>query len=206
MIKAVYFDHGGVLVHGGKPGLFRELMADKMGVDAGSIEIGDLLDILKVSTISGDDFITRVNERYPNARSKLDDTIWASMKPVFNRSKEVYGVAQELRNAGIITGILSNVYPDTAKLLHRKGLYIDFSPLLLSCDERLAKPNPLFYELAQQRLKSVKHQEILFIDDQQHCLDAATSFGWKTIKAVNGAQIARDVRALIQKENGIISL
>jgi ABC-type antimicrobial peptide transport system ATPase subunit len=40
---------------------------------------------------------------------------------------------------------------------------------------------------------------MIFVDDQQRCLDPAEHLGMRTVKAINARQIIDDVNALLQK-------
>jgi putative hydrolase of the HAD superfamily len=66
------------------------------------------------------------------------------------------------------TALLSNAWPEARDSLHgRRGLGAVTDTLILSCEERLMKPDTRLYHLAAERL-GVAPSEALFVDD---CLD-----------------------------------
>ena len=90
----------------------------------------------------------------------------------------------------------------SADILQKDGYYDGFAPIILSCSERMAKPDTRIYQLALQRLK-VTPGETLFIDDQAKNLEPARAVGMKVILAKSEAQIVADIKAVLQAENGL---
>jgi putative hydrolase of the HAD superfamily len=103
---------------------------------------------------------------------------------------------KKLQQDGYRTAVLSNTFPRTASDIKSKGWYDIFSPVLLSSDIGLAKPNVEFYKLALQQLDT-SAQEVIYIDDQEKCLVPAQGLGMKTVHAKNAQQIIADVSKLL---------
>lgn len=198
MIKAVLFDYGGVLSPGGKSleYLYEGLIGEEY-VDFDSVR--DLHDQLRRGIISTEDFFTKLNQRFS---TNITQEEFIAKSDIFSRSEAVYNLAADLRQRGLATGIFSNVYQLSADILKKDGYYEGFSPVILSCQTGLAKPDLKFYHLAVEKL-SVLPQEILFIDDQEKCLPIARELGFKVIKADSEDQIVADAKALLKAENGL---
>lgn len=115
---------------------------------------------------------------------------------VFVPSPQVYELAAQLRAKGIRTGILSNMFALAADKLRKEGLYNGFDPVVLSCDEHVAKPDPLFYDYAVQKL-GVKPEEVIFIDDQERFRPPAELVGMHFVLAESPEQVVADVKSLL---------
>lgn len=201
MIKAVLFDFGGVLTPGGGSGSIHRLFADLFGLDVSEVQVDDLHHRLRRGDISDEEFFAEINRRHPNDPPVTRETFLAKAD-IFVRSEPVYELATQLRAHGIQTGILSNIYDMTARVLQEKGFYDGFDPLVLSCNEHFNKPDREFYEIAIRKL-GVQPHEILFIDDQQKCMPIAQELGMHTILAENAEQIVRDAKDILKRENGL---
>jgi putative hydrolase of the HAD superfamily len=201
MIKAVLFDFGGVLTPGGGSGSIAQLFADIFGLKVADVNIDDLHHQLRRGEISTEDFFAEVNRRHPTGTPATPESFLAHAD-IFVRSEPVYQLAEQLRQHGIKTGMLSNMYELTAQALQDRGFYDGFEPLVLSCNEHLSKPDLEFYYIAVNRL-GVGPQEILFIDDQEKCMPPAKALGMRTVLAKNAKQIVREAKAILKHENGL---
>lgn len=202
MIRVVLFDFGGVLTESGKRGFIGQTIAELYGISPESIDIGDLHADLRRGKSSEAIFFEKLNQRYGDKKQVTQAMFMDKVHQAFSPSPKVYDLAKRLRSHGIQTAILSNIFDMNAQLLRKQGWYDGFDPLLLSCDEGFAKPDPEIYEVTVERL-GVKPEEILFIDDQEKCLPPATKLGMHTIRAVSPEQIIADTEVLIQDMNGI---
>ena len=115
---------------------------------------------------------------------------------------EVINLAKELRGQGIITAILSNIFKFSADVTREKNGYDEFSPVILSYEVGMVKPEPEIYQLAIEKL-NVKSEEIIFIDDKERNLIPARKLGMKTVLAKKPEQIVKDVLALIEVDTAL---
>jgi putative hydrolase of the HAD superfamily len=78
-------------------------------------------------------------------------------------------------------GLLTNVSPGMLDLIKQKGILPDvhWDQVIDSSIERVMKPNPKIFEIAQERA-GVPANEILFVDNKQSHCDAAEENGWQT--------------------------
>lgn len=199
MIKAVLFDFGGVLSEAGKRGSIRRIFGEVYGLDLDVATIDDIVRKMWRGQISDEEFLAEINRRYPHTPPVTPDEFRAAMDE-FTRSELVYALAAELRAKGIKTGILSNIFGLGVKPLRAGGFYDGFDPVLLSCEVGYAKPEKAFYDLAVERL-GVHPEEILFIDDQEICLEPARNMGMHTLLAQSPDQIVADTKRIISEQN-----
>ena len=200
MIKAVLFDFGGVLTEAGKKGFILHIVARLLGMPPDEVDIGDLHYMMRRGKGSDEEFFGQINRRYDAQLTK--ELFLSNVKGFTKRSDIVYDLAERLRANGIKTGILSNVFGMSAHDLSDRGFYDNFDPVVLSCEEGYAKPDPEFYHIGIAKT-GVKPHEILFIDDQDKCLPEAQKQGMHVIKAVSPEQIVADVTAYVQEHNHI---
>jgi putative hydrolase of the HAD superfamily len=101
--------------------------------------------------------------------------------------------AQRLQQAGIRTGILSNM-PDAMSIgLLKKYEWLDaFSHLTWSHALNLAKPEPAIYLHAAQGLHTPP-ENILFIDDKPENIDAALAIGMQAIQYTTHQAFEREM-------------
>jgi putative hydrolase of the HAD superfamily len=193
MIKAVLFDFGGVLTESGKRGFIGETLSQLYGTDK-PIDMGAWRYKMYTGQADDDAFFAALDQQYggPVSKQMFLDLVHHEFHP----AKAVYAMAARLRDAGIRTGILSNIFGMNAHELQRQGWYDGFEPLILSFKEGYAKPDPQLYEIALKRL-GLTADEVLFVDDQDVCLDQAQRSGLHIVKALSPDQIVRDVELAV---------
>lgn len=200
MIKMVYFDFGGVLTESGTRGFIQRTIAELYNIPAEQVAIEDLHALLRRGKATDEFFFTELNKRFGGSITK--EMFLAKADAGLKKSMEVYDLAASLRARGIRTGILSNVFAMNAHDLTQKGYYEGFDPIVLSCTEGHAKPEPELYLVAIKK-SGVNAEEILFIDDQPKCIPPAEALGMHTVLAVSPAQIVADTKQVIAELNGV---
>jgi epoxide hydrolase-like predicted phosphatase len=202
MIKAVLFDYGGVLTESGGTGTIQEIIGQLYDVDPAHTNTHELHRQFIRGLISRQEFFGELNNRFGKQKSEADWLREAEQQGFFVRSQAVYDLAAALRAAGLKTGILSNIYDMSASALRERGLYEQFDPVILSCEEKVAKPDREFFERALQKL-GLPGNEVLFIDDQERFRPVAESLGMHFITATLPEQVVNEVKVLLQKENNL---
>jgi len=202
MIKAVLFDYGGVLTESGKVGGIQRALGKVYGIDPASIEMADLHYRYIRGLMTEAQFFAELNHRYAKDVPATRELFEAENSGFFAKCQPVYDLAARLRATGLKTGILSNIYPMSAKSLRAQGFYDRFDPVVLSCEEHVAKPELAIFETALKRL-DLPGNEVLFIDDQERFREPAEALGLRFIVAESPQQIVDDVTALIKKENNL---
>ena len=182
MIKAVIFDWGGVIAkeeNGGWQKAFEKLLelppeqAKKIWTEA---YVG-----LNTNEIDESDFWERVEKRLNMNLPASKSRVW------FNGiAREVWPEMSEfvtyLQSKGIHTAILSNTIRIISKEFRKENVYKGFSPILLSDEEGIAKPDIRIYEMMLEKL-SLKAEECVFIDDRPSNLEPAKKLGIITVLA-----------------------
>lgn len=201
MIKAVLFDYGGVLTPGGTSGCVQRIFGQIYGIDPVLInEDYDVLFRARQGKMTTQEFFDEMNRRHPEGERATAEK-YLALCDTFVKSEPVYDLAARLRQQGVATGILSNINDIVADELRARGFYDGFSPVILSCEEKLAKPEPEFYQIAVDRL-GVSPHEIAFVDDQEKCRPPAEALGMHFILATSPAQIVHDTEEMVRNENG----
>jgi epoxide hydrolase-like predicted phosphatase len=97
---------------------------------------------------------------------------------------------------GLKTGLLSNAWDGLREVLHTRVPISDaFDVIVISAEEKIAKPDPRIYRLALERL-AVNPAEAIFLDDFVENVDAANAVGLTGIHFKTSEQARRDIRAL----------
>jgi putative hydrolase of the HAD superfamily len=101
----------------------------------------------------------------------VDGAGWSHLNPL-----SVSWVRQ-LRSAGLQLAVLSNMPPEVKEyLVAHLEIFSYFHHLIFSCDVHQVKPEPGIYQHCLDVLQLSPH-EVLFLDDKQQNVDAATDFG-----------------------------
>lgn len=199
MAKAIIFDYGGVITSGGGGNEPAERLASHLHI---SVERAKGLFYQNWSRfITGemneDEYWHEVEANYGESIPAQHRNIWNTWEDMSPRP-EVIAYIQRLKSRGYLVGLLSNTIPITESIIREQGGYDLFEPCLLSCELGYAKPDRAIYDELLRQLTDVEPSEIVFVDDQQRCLDPAKSLGIKTVLAKNAMQIIHDVDALLE--------
>jgi epoxide hydrolase-like predicted phosphatase len=95
------------------------------------------------------------------------------------------------------TALLSNAWPEARNSLHeRRGLGEVADMLILSCEERLMKPDTRIYHLAAERL-GVTPEEALFVDDCLVNVEGARDAGLRAYHYTTREAALHEMAALL---------
>jgi epoxide hydrolase-like predicted phosphatase len=195
-IKAVVFDHGGVLSRGGEKGTNEKAASRAMGL-AEVIAIPDLNEALKCGRIGNEEYVQEINRRFPDAPRALTMGMWDEVYASLTPDPLAYEFARCCRDSGLRTAILTSINPAMADRLQADGSYDGFAPLVMSCYVGCAKPDPAIYRLVEDGLGDVEPSAILFLDDQDKCCDGARRCGWQAVRVDSSEQMVRDAGNLL---------
>ena len=200
-IQAVIFDFGGVLIRSqdesgrrkweANLGLAEgELAAIVFGCDASvRATVGDL---------SSEEVWQHVAERFGLDAAQLRELqhdFWSG--DVFDAE-----LAQFLRDLRprYKTAILSNAWPNARDLFtNHFGLGSAVDAMIISAEERLAKPDPRIYRVAVERL-GVAFHEAVFVDDMEENVESARQLGMKGVHFRSTPQALAEVQAHLHGE------
>lgn len=94
---------------------------------------------------------------------------------------EMWTLAATFRSGGGKLGMLSNGVPEIVERIRSDhDLAAGFDAVVISYEERLAKPEPEIYRVALDRL-GVAPFDALFVDDRAENIDAARELGLRTL-------------------------
>ena len=198
MIKAFFFDNGGVMTTGGGGNELFERLAKNLDI---SLErafelLTPLQDAYLKGEISEPELWLSIERHYGQPIIKEQRDIWngwTDMKPL----PEMVKLVQRLKDDGYIVGMLSNVIPNTESEVRRNGGYEGFDFLVLSCGVGFSKPAPEIYAIALKHLKDIKPSEVVLLDDKEPNLVPARELGMKTILVKSSSQAINDIGELL---------
>lgn len=195
MVKAIFFDVGGVLVED-TSGLVQKRFARLLGIKGRSLArvfFGHDWTELLEGRISEVAFCLRVCQklrRHCPPRRVLAAIFQRQVRKV-NRALDI---AKLLRARGYITGVISNTsHSHTTQSAALINLYAAFWPVVLSSRVHIKKPKKKIFQIARQRAR-VRFSEMAYFDDHQSNVDAARKLGIKAFVYKNPAQLVRQLR------------
>lgn len=105
---------------------------------------------------------------------------------------------------GVKTGLISNAWDGLREILHTRVPVIDaFDVIVISAEEKIAKPDPRLYLLTLERL-GVQADEAIFLDDVSENVFAAQTLGLIGIHFRSSEQAQRDIRALLNGSGPVV--
>lgn len=195
-IDTIFFDWGGVIASDPADDFLTQLLRDCGATEAQAQEI---YDGYMRSFMRGE--ITET-EYWNELRQKYGLTIHDTISDEFNAWKgleaneAVFALVDEAKAKGIKTVAFTNVIEPTYNALAKAGHYDRFDTVVASCKVGYAKPQEEIYRLALETAQTTAEKS-LFIDDKQRNLTPADTMGFRTILALNPAQIIRETRQYI---------
>ena len=101
-------------------------------------------------------------------------------------------IVKELQEQGYQTSILSDVTEYQANIIRKLGYYSLFSPVLLSYEIGVKKPNPEVFKILLRELK-ISADSVLFIDDRIENVEAAKKQGIESIQFLSPKQLKEEL-------------
>ncbi len=195
-IKAVIFDWGGVISPKGAPDEVPKKFSTVISHKEALPVLLKGLEGLKRGEINEDQFWQKIEKDFSKDIPPAKRNIWTDIND-FAPNKKISAFVEDLKDQGLVVGVLSNTFPLTAEAIRSNGWYEGYSPVILSSDVQLAKPDREIYKLLLERLK-LNASQVIFIDDQEKCLAPAKNMGFHTVKAVNPRQIIKDIKTILE--------
>jgi len=200
MIKALISDFGGVLMRT-RTGGSRRALEQRLGLPPNTIDARVFSSELALKAMCGE---VSEAELWRALERELDLPRFGLTSQEFQHEffaedfldEELMAFIRGVR-PGLRTGLISNAWDGLREVLHTRVPITDaFDVLVISAEERIAKPDPRLYHLALERL-AVKPAEAIFLDDFIENIDAANALGMIGIHFQSSAQAQRDIRALL---------
>jgi putative hydrolase of the HAD superfamily len=158
------------------------------------LEIDQGIVLLDLDKIDLQEFTKRANEA---AKLKLSPKEMAEiLGNSIKWNKTMLDFLPELKKNHKLVLFSNNNHP-TAKILktkHKKAIGF-FEKMYFSCELRLAKPDPKFFNHALKELK-LKPEECLLVDDKEKNIKAAQEIGMKGIVFQNMEQLKQELKLL----------
>ncbi len=194
MIKAVFFDKGGVLTHTTGPNS-RILFARALHVSSRELApvFYPLLNQVAEGHISEVEFCLALGKKFGLPPDRARRLVQIFRKRRFHNKPMVRAVARRLKESGYVVGILSDAIPVHVRMNRKIGAYRGFSPVLLSCEIGATKRRPAAFRIAARRAK-VKFSEMIFLDDHEKKVAIAKKLGIRAFVYKNPAQLVRQLR------------
>lgn len=101
-------------------------------------------------------------------------------------------IVKTLQSQGYQTAMLSDVTQYQAEIIRKMGYYDLFTPVLLSYEIRVKKPNPEAFQILLKKL-NLPASSVLFIDDRMENVEAAKKQGIDSIQFVNPEQLKKEL-------------
>jgi 2-haloacid dehalogenase len=196
-IRAAVFDLGGVLIDWNPRYLYRSLFDDETAME-------DFLATVATpdwnrAQDAGRSWAVAVEElaaRHPGQR-ELIEAWWRRWPETLGDAIEpTVAVLADLRQRGMRLFALSNWSGETFPIARPRYPFLEwFEGIVISGDERVAKPDPRIFEVLLDRYRLVP-DETLFVDDQPENVEAAARLGMRAIRFVDPDRLRADLRDL----------
>jgi len=194
-IKAIIFDFGEVIIQY-PPFTLRKEIAKFLELDFEVVN-------KEIDRINPDFVRGRINEKefWKKLSSDLNINVSERDKKNFitdefsqdaRLKKDVEEIVIALKNSGYKVGIISNILEPHAKYSKAQNWFKHFSPVILSCEVGLAKPDERIYKLMVENLR-LKANECIYIDDREVNLKPAEKIRMKTILFQNTNQLRKEL-------------
>ena len=200
MIKALISDFGGVLMRT-RTGGSRRALEQRLGLPPNTIDDrvfsceasqrgmrGEISELAVWQYLETDLALTRHGLTWQEFQEEFfaEDFL----------DEELVALIDSVR-PGLKTGLISNAWDGLREVLHtRVPIAAAFDVIVISAEEKIAKPAARIYHVALERL-SVKADEAIFLDDFSENIQAANALGLIGVHFQSSEQAQRDIRALL---------
>lgn len=198
MIKAIYFDLGGVIVRTEYQAP-RERLAERLNMTYEDINklVFDTESSRKASigAITTDEhwaFVTRRLGRPASETKAVREEFFAG--DVIDRA--LLDFIRSLRPR-YKTGVISNAWPDLRDYIVKSKFDDAFDTLVISAEAGVMKPEPRIFQIALAQLQ-VEANEAVFVDDTPANVTAARQLGLRGILFQNPAQTLKELKEILK--------
>ena len=193
MIKAIFFDVGGVLIYDDAIGILRR-QSRLLGIPYERLRDDMRADrvLLMKGVIQRRDCLRRMAERFSVPPIRVRD-----LRPCirsYRYFRRTWAVARKLHRAGYLVGAITNVTPPFPFSSHLR-LFPLFRLVIRSYEVGSVKPERRIFDIARKRA-GVRFSEMAFFDDREKNVTAARKLGIKAFVYKNPAELVRQLRRL----------
>ncbi len=190
-IKAIIFDLGGVVAHGGYLGFIKHYCAECF-TPLGKKKIMHLERQVNLAKISENEFYKQI-EKIFHVEMKPRQ-IHAAIVRHMQADKALVRMIPHLKPAkvALFSNSLGHMAMEVLKKRHLTGKQF-FDKIFISTNMHMAKPDRKAYEYVLKQLK-VKPSEALMVDDRLENITPARKMGMNGIVYKNSRQFAREMK------------
>ena len=130
----------------------------------------------------------------------VDDVLECWFEADFAVVDRAVALARHANDVGVRVVLATNQEHRRAAYLRRRlGAEFELSDVVYSADLGCQKHDPIFFELASERLGVTRDRRssVLFVDDVAHNVEVARSAGWQAIHATPGGKWVGDAEAVL---------
>lgn len=195
MVKAVVFDVGRVIVQWDLRNLFAKLIDDPVQLDWFLANV--VTEQWHFEHDAGRSLADMVPERkaqFPDYADLIDAYAARFLETIPGPVEGTAGLIRALDDAGVPLFAITNFGAEFWDMfLPTEPALQHFRDIVVSGQEKLAKPDPAIFRLAQQRFGH-SPQDMLFIDDNAANIAAAQQEGWQVHHFRDADSLATDLR------------
>ena len=196
MIKAVVFDHGGVLADDIREKIVKHC-ADALGVQPKKLQrvLDNYINYFSLGKITEYKMWEHICEDL-NIRGIGVRSLWLEgFHNFFSRNEKMKILLFRLKKRGDKVGLLSNAEMPIVQLYLKEDYGETFDALVFSCIEHVMKPDKKIFDAMRAKI-GFKASELVLIDDNKEHAEAAIKYGWNAIHYKNPHQTMDELRRL----------
>ena len=196
MIKAIVFDMGGVVLNA-KIEQAYEILSKKLSIDKIKFDKvkSKYIKEAQNGNISTEELIRNISTELNIDEKRLKDVWEESYSEVMLIDNNIINLVKSLKKNGYITALITNTIEMHSQLNKKRGVYSEFSPVILSNEVGLVKPQEEIYSLMLKKL-NLKPDECIFIDDREEHLMPARKIGFNSILFKDVKQLKDELNKL----------
>lgn len=192
MTRAVVFDLGGVLIDWNPRHLYRKLLPDEASVEAFLAEVCTAdWNYQQDAGRTVAEAVAELSARHPD-RAELIAAYYGRWEEMLGGAiEEAVAVLEELAAARVPLYALTNWSRETFPIARRRFGFLErFRGIVVSGEERAAKPDPRIYRALIERYQ-LDPAACLFIDDVERNADGARAAGMEAMVYTSAAALRR---------------
>lgn len=196
MTSAVVFDLGGVLIDWNPRHLYRKLLPDAASVEAFLAEVCTSdWNHQQDAGRSCAEAIAELSARHPD-RAELVAAYYGRWEEMLGGAlEEAVAILDQLDAAGVPLYALSNWARETFPIARARFPFLArFRGIVVSGEERVAKPDPRIYRILLDRYR-LEPSGCLFIDDVARNVEGARAAGMQAVLYSSPAELRRELAA-----------
>ena len=194
MTRTVVFDLGGVLIDWNPRHLYRKLLPDDASVEAFLAEVCTHdWNVQQDAGRTVAEAVAELSARHPE-RAELVAAYYGRWEEMLGGAiEEAVAVLEELDAARVPLYALTNWSRETFPIARRRFDFLQrFRGIVVSGEERAAKPDPRIYRILLERYQ-LDPAACLFIDDVARNAEGARAAGMEAIVYTSAAELRRQL-------------